>query len=181
MDCCEFREKYSDFADGLLPGQEELRARQHVAGCGACRRFDAAFRTGVDALRGLSPVGVSRGFAERLKQQLQRELAVRVPAVHQWSGAVGALLIVATIGFVGWDLIESHGAGRAKHPAAAAWNGPRVVTGVRATALTLRRDTAALLLDAFHPLHPIMIIADTHSALYEDHLRFDVPAVWGGR
>jgi hypothetical protein len=34
--------------------------------------------------------------------------------------------------------------------------------------------------DTFHPLHPMMIVADTHSALYANRLRFDIPAVWGG-
>ena len=181
MDCCEFREKYSDFADGLLGEPEQARARQHLVRCGACRRFDAAFRAGVDALRGLPPVGVSRSFGERLKRRLRREFAVRVPALDHWSGAVGALLVVATVGFVGWDLIESRGAARSKPKASAVTVGaPAAAMGVRAAARSLRHDTAALLHEAFHPLHPIMMTADARSALYADRLRFDIPAVWGG-
>ena len=118
MNCCEFREKYSDFADGLLPSGETSEADAHLAACAGCRRFDAALRTGLDALRALPNVGVSQGFTHRLRQRLRGELAVRCPGVARWSRAVGTMLVVATVGFIGWDLLES----RAAHRGGTAWS-----------------------------------------------------------
>ena len=132
MNCCEFREKHSDFADGLLPHGESSEADAHLAACAACRRFDAVLRAGLDALRSLPSVGVSRGFAHRLRQRLRGELAVRVPGVAHWSGAVGTLLLVATVGFIGWDLLESRAAHHRAAWSATAWRTsptPLAVTG----------------------------------------------------
>jgi anti-sigma factor RsiW len=177
MDCCEFREKYSDFADGLLTQTAAARARQHLVLCASCRRFDAALRAGLSALRELPPVSVSRSFGERLKRQLRRELAVRIPVIDRWSGAVGALLLVVTVGFIAFDLMEAHGHSGTRHvmPVIASSAPPGTV------ALLPTVDTAIPPLDAPHPFQPIMIVADTGSGPFPVHMRFDVPAVWGGR
>lgn len=175
MDCCEFREKYSDFADGLLEEADEYRARQHLSECAACRRFDAAFQAGVSTLRGLPSVQVSRSFADRLRNRLRRELAVRALAVDPWSGAVGALLVVATVGVVALDLVELRAA---KHPGVSVAHS---VDSPQATALMARRDSEPYPQDMFHPLHPALLVADTNGALDFNHPRFDIPAVWGGR
>ncbi len=182
MDCCEFREKYSDFADGLLAEGELRRARQHLTECAACRHFDAAFRSGVDALRGLPPLGLSRGFGEQLKGRLKAEVAVRGPGADQWAGFVGALLVVATIGFISWDLVEMRSAERAPPP------GPvvepvavRQAPEIPSPALALRLDTMAFLRDPFHPLDAVLVVADTAPAVAVNRVRFDIPAVWGGR
>jgi anti-sigma factor RsiW len=182
MDCCEFRETYSDFADGLLAEADGLRARRHLADCAACRRFDAAFRAGVDALRELPPVGVSRGFGEQLKGRLHREVAVRGPAADQWLGFVGALLVVATVGFVSWDLLEMRATSRIRQPApAVAASAPQPAADVPGAGTTLRLDTMALARDPFHPLNPVLTVADAPFSPDVNHVRFDIPAVWGGR
>src|SRR3989442_9720995 len=41
MTCLQFRERYSDYRDGLITSERELRRFQrHFAHCPACRRYD---------------------------------------------------------------------------------------------------------------------------------------------
>jgi len=182
MDCCEFREKYSDFTDGLLSQTAAARAREHLMLCGSCRRFDAALRAGVSALRELPPVSVSRSFSERLRRRLRWELAVRIPVIDRWSGAVGALLLLVTVGVIAFDLMEGHGFGGASRamPAIVS-SGPPAGGRMRNVALKPTADTTILPLDAPHPFQPIMIVVDTATGPLPAPMRFDVPAVWGGR
>lgn len=125
MNCAHFREAYSDFADGLLDEAAEIRMRLHVAECCACRRFDVAFRTGVDALRDLPVVPVSAGFGSRLTRRLTYEPETEGPALCQWSGAAGALLVVVTVALASWDVAArpgsdaGSGGSRARDPAVA--------------------------------------------------------------
>jgi anti-sigma factor RsiW len=184
MNCCEFRENHSDFADGLLPSQEEAEASAHLAACAACRRFDAVLRAGLDVLRALPSVGVSRGFGQRLRERLRDELAVRMPGVAGWSGVVGTLLMVATVGVIGWDLLES----RAAHHGRVAWS----ATAWYPTAVPLTpaddnpayanqsRTSADVRFVAYHPLNSILVTQATHPTASGEGLRFDLPAVWGG-
>ena len=51
MNCSQFRQFYSDFADGLLDETEEVAFHVHMAECVACHRFDAALEQGRRALR----------------------------------------------------------------------------------------------------------------------------------
>ena len=183
MDCCEFREKYSDMADGLLAPSVATEARVHLSHCPACQRFDAALRAGVELLRGLPSVGVSRGFGPTLRRRLRGELAVRMPGAFSWSGAVGALLLVATAGFVGWDWMES----RAAHQTAAAWTATdrESRTAVLAAEAKpafppLASFPSPLRLETYHPLNAFLVVVPSEPLLIEDHARFDVPAVWGG-
>jgi len=184
MNCCEFREKHSDFVDDLLNPQEQSDARAHLTACAACRRFDATLRAGLDALRALPDVGLSHGFRHRLQWRLRDELAVRVPVMARWSGAVGTLLLVATIGFVGWDLLQS----RATHRRGAEW----AATTLRPAALPLAANVPARVFpavrfssldprsDAFHPINSILVTDPPGPAARGNQVRYDLPAVWGG-
>ena len=184
MNCCQFREKHSDFVDGLLPSGERAEAGGHLAACVACRRFDAALRAGLDALRALPVVGVSRGFGLRLRQRLHAEFAVRVPATALWSGAVGALLLVATVGFIGWDILESRAAHRGlATPTTATWSASHVslvATDTPPVHPNPSRSAADPRFDAFHPLNSILVTEEAPTAVSGDQVRFDLPAVWGG-
>ncbi len=175
MDCCEFRERYSDFADGLLDDEAELRARRHLGVCAACRRFDAAFQTGISALRELPSVQVSRGFGEMLRGRIRHELEVRALAVSPLSGAVAALLVLVAVGFVSWDLAELRGSGR---QTAAVTTPPPVLIPAP---VRLHLDTLRIFAEGFHPFDPVLLVADTGPAPFSDPRRVDVPAVWGGR
>jgi len=178
MDCCEFREKYSDFSDGLLDKEAELRARRHLSLCASCRHFDAAFRTGVRTLRSLPSVDVSRSFEDRLGNRIRHELAVRTFAVDPLSGAVAALLVMVTVGLVTWDLAELRSARRvaAAPPATTPAHEVRIPAPVH-----LRLDTLQILGGGFHPFDPVLLVADTNPPPDPSPARFDVPAVWGGR
>jgi anti-sigma factor RsiW len=184
MNCCEFREKHSDFTEGLLAPQEGSEAGAHLAACAACRRFDAALRAGLDALRALPSLGVSQGFGPRLRRRLRGEFAIRLPIVARWSGAVGTLLLVATVGFIGWDVLES----RATHRERAAWSAtawnpgalPLAVNGTGVTWPNPRSTSPDLRLTAYHPLNSILVTEETRPAATGHRPRLDVPAVWGG-
>ena len=184
MNCCEFREKHSDFADGLLSSREESEAGAHLAACAACRRFDAALQAGLEALRALPRVRISQGFGPRLRRRLRGEFAVRAPVVARWSGPVGTLLLLATVGFIGWDLLES----RATHHERSAspmtaWNPaplPLAVTGPAPSYSSPLRSSTDPRFDAFHPLSSILVTEEAPPATPGARMRFDVPAVWGG-
>ena len=178
MDCCEFREKYSDFADGLLEEEAKLRARRHLSLCPPCRRFHEAFREGVSALRDLPSVDVSSAFGDQLRKRLRHELVVRALAVDPLSGAVAAMLVLVTIGLVTWDMAELRAARRTP-PAVAERPVP---APIRIPApVQIRLDTVAIFRSGFHPFDPVLLVADTTPAQDANPLRFDVPAVWGGR
>jgi hypothetical protein len=184
MNCCEFREKYSDFADGLLTSRERSEARAHLAACAACRRFDAALRAGLNALRALPRVGVSRSFGPRLRQRLRGELAAHAPVVARWSGTVGTLLLVAAAGFIGADLLDS----RPAHHDRPAWpttawgpaSLPLAAGGPRPGQPSLRRNASTLPFNAFHPMSSILVTEEARPVAVGGRLRLDVPAVWGG-
>jgi hypothetical protein len=178
MDCCEFRERYSDFADGLLEDEAELRARRHLSLCPPCRRFDAAFRTGVSALRDLPSVQPSRSFGDRLRGRLGHELVVRALAVDPISGAVAAMLVMVTIGLVAWDLAELRAAKRVA-PTVAVSAPPPVVR--LPAPVEIRLDTERISHDGFHPFDPVLLVADSFPVQDSNPPRLDVPAVWGGR
>ena len=103
MNCLQFRDDYSDFSDGLLDEPAELRCHAHMAECAACRRFDAAFRRGLCALRGLRPPEPSWDFDERLFARLASERARSEPESRYLVGAAGTVLVLAVVGSVGWE------------------------------------------------------------------------------
>lgn len=188
MNCCVFREQYSDFADGLLTAAESAEAWGHLAACAECRRFDAAFRAGVDTLRALPAVGMSGRFGPRLRARLRREFAVRLPVVANWSGAMGSLLLVATVGVVAIDLLDSRAARHDTLPVGrtVAWPSAPVEVPLPIT-LNSRYDSDAASPDAFHPLQSVLIqsaLAATSApagAAGGDSPRYDLSVVWGGR
>src|SRR3989442_7475780 len=74
MTCLQFRERYSDYRDGLITCERELRRFQrHFAHCPACRRYDAAVRRGVLALQaGQHAITPSPDFPRPLASRLPR-------------------------------------------------------------------------------------------------------------
>lgn len=106
MDCRDFRLRYSDFTDGLLDEPAEVALRRHLAACPACQRLDAAFRTGQGALRRLPRLEPSDDFGRRLEQRLLAERFEPAPALRQWSGVAGAVLVVAVSGVIAWEVAE---------------------------------------------------------------------------
>jgi anti-sigma factor RsiW len=102
MNCLQFRDAYSDFTDGLLDEPAEVRCHVHLAECADCRRFDAALRRGLMALRGLREPLPSEDFDDRLLARLATERVE--PAESRFLvGIAGAVLVLAVVGSVGWE------------------------------------------------------------------------------
>jgi len=94
MTCADFLDRYTDFRDGLITVRRELQAcERHLAHCAACRRYDAAVRQGVLALRTAERIEPSPDFRRRLEARLERERrrAGEVPA----SARIAAALFLA--------------------------------------------------------------------------------------
>src|SRR5205809_7579148 len=99
MTCLQFRERYSDYRDGLITSERELRRFQrHFAHCPACRRYDDAVRRGVLALQAAPhAVTPSPDFRRRLESRLARARPGQ-PALPARAGLAAALLRVAPLG-----------------------------------------------------------------------------------
>ena len=105
MNCGQFRQFYSDFTDGLLDEAEEVAFHVHMAECVACQRFDAALEQGRVALRRMESPSPSGGFEARLHDRILKEcVATAEPALRQFSGFAGAVLVVAVLGVAGWHV-----------------------------------------------------------------------------
>ena len=109
MNCGQFRQFYSDFTDGLLDEAEEVAFHVHMAECLPCRRFDAALEQGRNALRSLDRPSAAGDFQSRLYDRIVREnalaeAATAEPVLRQFSGMAGAVLIVAMVSVVGWNV-----------------------------------------------------------------------------
>jgi predicted anti-sigma-YlaC factor YlaD len=102
MNCRQFRDAYSDFADGLLDEQAEVRCHVHLAECADCRRFDATLRRGLMALRGLREPVPSEDFDERLLARLATERPEE-PESRLLVGMAGAVMVLAVVGALGWE------------------------------------------------------------------------------
>lgn len=103
MNCSQFRQFYSDFTDGLIDEAEAVAFHIHIAECPACERFDAALRDGGRALRQLRAPTPSWDFDSRLFNRIIRECQLEEPALKQWSGLAGAVMVVAVVSLVGWE------------------------------------------------------------------------------
>ena len=105
MNCGQFRQFYSDFTDGLLDEIEDVEFHVHMSECVACRRFDAALEQGRSALRGIEPHAAAGDFESRLYDRILRLDEIRPePALRQWSGMAGAILVMAVFGVVGLNV-----------------------------------------------------------------------------
>jgi anti-sigma factor RsiW len=103
MNCSQFRQFYSDFADGLIDEAEAVAFHIHIAECPACERFDAALRQGGRTLRQLRAPAPSWDFDTRLFNRILDECRREEPALKQWSGLAGAVMVVAVVSLVGWE------------------------------------------------------------------------------
>lgn len=117
MDCPEFRDRYSDFRDGLVTAPRELRRfERHLISCAACRRYDVAVQRGLAALRDRETLEPSPAFRRRLDERLERERrAMAEPVAPAHARIAAALLVAAALG-----LVVLEGAGRMRAPEVAA-------------------------------------------------------------
>jgi hypothetical protein len=98
MTCSEFRDRYSDFRDGLMTApREQRRCERHLALCAECRAYDTRVRRGVLALQASGEIAVSPEFRRRLDSRLRRERlsAALVAGPVRTAGGLAAALFVA--------------------------------------------------------------------------------------
>ena len=112
MNCRQFRQFYSDFADCFLDPTEDLGFQAHMAECDGCRRFHEALQEGCSALQRLDPPARSQDFDARLMERILSECESQAPPLRQWSGFAGAALVVAAFGLIAW---EGHNWAAARH------------------------------------------------------------------
>jgi hypothetical protein len=176
MDCQEFRGTFSDFLDGAPGAADEIRFRRHLAACAPCRRFEAAYRTGVATLRDLDPPCPARAFSVRVLHRVRREPSLAILAGGY--GLAGALLMVTLVGALVLDIRGREDtaapsglrlADTAPPPVASPDEGLDLIT-VRV------RDAAAGL-----PLGDPWAAVPAAGSDPTYRLRFEVPAVWSGR
>ena len=155
-----------------------MRARRHLAECSACRRFDAAFRTGVGLLREMPAVMPSRCFGNTLRQKIRHEAVASTPALRRWSGVAGAMLIATVVGVAAWERREGSSVGAAPVALSQRYRNPAHTWDAQNAAwLQLAPDTTPYPDD---PFHPIPSATSAHGALYASDLSFETPAVWNG-
>ena len=101
-DCRAFLDRYSDYRDGRLDGEGRSSFIGHMAGCGACRRYDHVIRKGVNVLRKTSPAPPRRRLSvtevRRLAATFEREslaLGTAGSGVTLAAAALVALLMAA--------------------------------------------------------------------------------------
>jgi len=101
MTCLQFRERYSDYRDGLITSERELRRFQrHFAHCPGCHRYDATVRRGVLALQAAQhAIAPSPDFRRRLESRLARERPGE-PELPARAGLAAALLLAALLGLL---------------------------------------------------------------------------------
>ena len=102
MTCTEFRDRYTEFRDGLITAARELRRfERHLARCTACAGHDAALRHGVLALQGAETFEPSAGFRHRLDVRLRAErLQLAEPPLRARAGIAAALFVAAALALV---------------------------------------------------------------------------------
>lgn len=109
MTCDAVRERFSDLMDGELDETVRPRLEEHLRTCGGCRLEWAKFRQTVDAVRGMPQLSAPKGFADEMRQQLERaELldreAAPTPSRMGWQrplmllAAAAMVLVVARVG-----------------------------------------------------------------------------------
>jgi hypothetical protein len=135
MHCQDFLNRYSELADGLLDEAAEVACRQHLAVCQRCQRFDAAYRLGQGVLRHLPGISPSPEFRYQLAARLGQERIEPVPALGQWSGIAGAVLLAAAVAVATFELSP----GRPEAPRATTGSAPASEMFTAATSGPLRR------------------------------------------
>lgn len=180
MDCRQFREVFSEYADGALDGAAASAAREHLAACLACRRVDRAYRAGVAALRALPALRPTRDLSARIVNRARRR-----PARSPWSTApalAGSALAAAAIALI---VLGPSNLGVDGASSATLADAPRSAEGTpRAFDRPTDHITLRVEAEAFPSMasYSAFSSSDSWSGPSSDiRIRFDVPAIWSGR
>ncbi len=113
MTCADFLKRYTDYRDGLITAPREVRRfERHLAQCASCRKYDAAVRLGVQALRAVEPIEPSSGFRRRLETRLRRERP-REPKLPARAGIAAALFVAVALALLALEGVHRPDVARA--------------------------------------------------------------------
>ena len=98
MDCEEFLNGYSDYADGLRTPEQLRRFERHLQRCPACARYDRVVRQGIDLFRNLPRPDASPDFLPRLRHRLYHIDDRTV--LGSRPGGSAALIAIAAVGLL---------------------------------------------------------------------------------
>ncbi|HEU4642269.1 MAG TPA: zf-HC2 domain-containing protein [Gemmatimonadaceae bacterium] len=111
MDCREFRDRHSNFVDGMLSDAEAVAMQLHLAECERCARHDTAMRRGLLVLRNLPAIEPSADFLDRLNDRLRQLKQADARAAMYRGPGVGSFMAIATgvvmAGFLAAALLNS--------------------------------------------------------------------------
>jgi len=106
MNCKNFLDLYSDWADGLVVDDDDRRALEfHRNHCRSCGQKDKALRRGLLVLRSLDCQPADRRFSARLEARLQSSNPLAGARVPAWAGAAALMLGLLALAVIGLDLL----------------------------------------------------------------------------
>lgn len=115
MTCPEIRDRFCD----LMDGEAVPEAERHLADCQGCAREWAAYRGAVDAVRGLPQRSAPAGFADSVRERLERERLLaepgKAPVLPLWRrpAFLGKSLAAAAVLLIAVHLVPAHRPARA--------------------------------------------------------------------
>ncbi|MGD0483956.1 MAG: anti-sigma factor [Gemmatimonadales bacterium] len=175
MNCQAFHQSFSDYLDGTLDAADTVRVRRHLEACGPCRRLEAAYRAGVEALREAERPCPAREFSVRIVNRVRRER--RLTALTGGYGVAGALLLCTLVAVVALDLRgRDGGAPPGDSQVVEAVPVPPAPVAGRFDRVTFRvRDASEL------PPGDLYAVLTTFDPDPSYRVHMEVPAVWSGR
>jgi hypothetical protein len=175
VNCSEFRDRYSDFADGLLDEGTEVEARRHLADCPSCGRLHLALATGLSFLRTVEVARPSCEFGEKLRRRIGREAPLGATSRRR-AVLAGALVVAGSVLGVAWSGLERP-APSLPGPAGQTWRGT-VARSMPSVAFHAARDSMARIRAAFQLL-PGKV--QRNASWTESAVRLDVATAWSER
>ncbi|HUF11853.1 MAG TPA: zf-HC2 domain-containing protein [Longimicrobiales bacterium] len=162
MNCREFLERYSEYADGLLPSAEATRLRSHAESCAACARYDRVVRRGAELARDLLPrVHVSGEFEHRVRHRL---FHVRDEVARRRAGTSSVYVAAATVVLLG----AGAGAGLLLLTSGSAPElDSRIVSAASPSMTPLHEEGVAVAADSRIPLPPMDGLSPAVAAVAE--------------
>jgi predicted anti-sigma-YlaC factor YlaD len=104
--CNEFLERYSDYRDGIIQGQDRLRLEGHLAVCRQCQGYDARIARGIIVLQNSGEIEPSNTLKAQLRERIAAGRRPELPLMPTYAGVLAALVLIASVAVVLWDAPE---------------------------------------------------------------------------
>lgn len=101
--CNEFLERYSDYRDGIIQGQDRLRLEGHLAVCRQCQGYDARVARGVMVLQNSGEIEPSNALKAQLRERIAVGHRPELPLMPAYAGILAALVLIASVVALLWD------------------------------------------------------------------------------